>query len=313
MARHTLISDTHPLPGRAPARAGRAGAAFVQAIEGLWNHGDLFSGAAISFYALFSLLPLVILFALFINVAFPHAHADRILSRLLGGAQHPDILVLTVQDAYVHRGSLGWLGSLTLILAATGVFGAIQVALDRVFECHGRFLPARLAVGVLMMVGSLVIFLGVMVSTVLTLRVIRETGLAPLLGIPVDPRHGGGRAVLTVFPAVAQFGIFWVGYRFLPNVPVRWREAWPGAVIAAVLWQITSYCLGLYIGRVADYTTLYHSLSVIVALLAWIYALACTFLFGAEFVAAYAPRRPIPRRLRTGGIPIPGEGDPVRR
>jgi membrane protein len=308
MARHTLVSDTHPRPAAAPASAGRPGLAFVRAVAGLWNHGDLFSGAAISFYALFSLLPLVILFALFINLAFPHLHADRIISRLLGGAQHPDVLVLTVQDAYTHRSSLGWLGSLTLIVAATGVFGAIQIALDKVFECHGRFLPTRLAVGVLMMVGSLLIFLGVMVLTVLTLRLIRESGLAAILGIP-DPRHGGGRVVLTVFPAVAQFGIFWVGYRFLPNVPVRWREAWPGAAIATVVWQITSYLLGLYIGRVADYTTLYHSLSVIVALLAWIYALACTFLFGAEYVAAYAPRRPVPRRMRTAGIPIPGEGD----
>ncbi|HXX37053.1 MAG TPA: YihY/virulence factor BrkB family protein [bacterium] len=295
MARRTFVPETHTLVARTPLHVRRPATAFVRAVEGLWYHGDLFSGAAISFYALFSLLPLLILFALFMNLAFPLAHPDRIISRLLGGAEHPDILVRTVQDAYDHRRSLGWFGSLTLMMSATGVFGAVQVALDRVFECHGRLLPVRFAFGVLMMVGSLLIFLGVMVSTVLTLRLIRQAGLAPLLGIPLDPRHGGGR-VLAIFPAVAQFGIFWVGYRLLPNVSIRWSEAWPGAIIAAVLWQITSYFLGLYIGRVADYTTLYHSLGVIVALLAWIYALACTFLFGAEFVAAYAKNQSAPAR-----------------
>ncbi len=311
MLRHR-IANPYELAARTPPRLRRAATAAVRAIAGLWYHGDLFSAAAISFYALFSLLPLLILFAVFINVAFPHAHPDRIISRLVGGAQHPDILLRTVQDAYGHRASLGWFGSVTLIVAATGVFGAIQVALDRVFECHGRLLPARFAVGVLMMVGSLLIFISVMVSTVLTLRLLRQAGLAPILGIPLDPRHGGGR-ILALFPVVAQFGIFWVGYRFLPNVSVRWSEAWPGAVIATVLWQATSYVLGLYIGRVADYTALYQSLGVVVALLAWIYALACTFLFGAEFVAAYAPRRPVPARLRNAGIPLPGQGRPRPR
>ena len=291
-----------------PPRLGRA---FGRAIGGLWTHGDLFSGAAISFYALFSLLPMAVLFAILLGVAFPHARVDRILGRILGGAQHPDILVQTVQEAYSHRGSYGWWGSLTLILSSTGVFGALQVALDRVFECRGRFLPTRVAVGVLMMVGSLLIFIGAMVGTVVAIRLIRFSGLAPLVGVPIAPGPAGRLA--EVFPAFAQFMVFWVGYRFLPNVPVRWREAWPGALIATILWQIINYVVGLYIGRVADYTSLYQSLGVIVALLAWIYALACTFLFGAEIVAAYAPRRPSAVGLRTRGIPIPGEGDLLAR
>jgi len=291
--------------------APRLGRAFGPAVAGLWTHGDLFSGAAISFYALFSLLPMAVLFAIILSLAFPHARIDRLLGRLLGGAQHPDILVSTVQEAYNHRGSYGWWGSLTLILSATGVFGALQIALDRVFECRGRFLATRVAVGVLMMVGSLLLLIGAMIGTVLAVRVLRVSGLAPLVGIPITP--GPTSRVLEAFPALAQFVIFWVGYRFLPNVPVRWREAWPGALIATILWQITSYVLGLYIGRVSDYTSLYQSLGVIVALLAWIYALACTFLFGAEIVAAYAPRRPVAVTMRTRGIAIPGEEDLVAR
>jgi len=280
--------------------------ALGRAVAGFWRHGDLFTGAAISFYALFSLLPLTILFGLFLSLAFPHAPVDQIIGRLMGGAQHPDILAQTVQETYDHRRSLGWLGSLTLILAAAGVFTAVQIGLDRVFECRGRLVTRRFAVGVLMMIGSLLIFLGVMVGTVLTLRLIRDSGLAPVLGLPINPRRGGGRVIAAV-PAVAQFAIFWVGYRFLPNVRTRWRDTWPGAALATAVWQATSYGLGLYVERFAGYMPLYHSLGVVVALLSWVYALACTFLFGAEFVAAYGPDRPA--RLRSGGIAIPGEGD----
>ena len=300
---------------RAPTRGpwlnlSRLGLAFGRAIGGVWTHGDLFSGAAISFYALFSMLPMVILFAIILGAAFPNARVDRILGRLLGGDVHPGILVQTVQEAYDHRGSYGWWGSLTLILSSTGVFGALQIALDRVFECKGRFLAARAAVGALMMIGSLLIFIGVMVGTVLAVRLIRVVGLGPLVGIGIT---GPAGQAIAAFPAVAQFAIFWVGYRFLPNVPIRWREAWPGALIATVLWQIISYVLGVYIGRVADYTSLYQSLAVVVALLAWIYTLSCTFLFGAEVVAAYAPRRPMAVKLTRRGVPLPGEGDRMAR
>ena len=69
----------------------------------------------------------------------------------------------------------------------------------------------------------------------------------------------------------------------------------------------------MYIGRVADYTSLYQSLAVVVALLAWIYTLSCTFLFGAEVVAAYAPRRPMAVKLTRRGVPLPGEGDRMAR
>jgi len=306
MARETPVPTTRPTTAAAPPDPHPGVLALGRAVSGFWRHGDLFTGAAISFYALFSLLPLTILFGTLINLAFPHAPVDRIFGRLMGDAQHPDILALTVQDAYDHRRSLGWLGSLTLILAAGGVFTAVQIGLDRVFECRGRLMSRRFAVGVLMMIGSLLIFFGVMVGTVFALRLIRISGLAPLLGLPINPR-GGGAQVLAVVPAVAQFAIFWVGYRFLPNVRTRWRDTWPGAALAAAIWQITNYGLGWYVARFADYTSLYHSLGVVVALLSWIYALACTFLFGAEFVAAYGPDRPV--RRRRGGIPIPGEGD----
>ncbi len=91
-----------------------------------------------------------------------------------------------------------------------------------------------------------------------------------------------------------------MAYRLLPSVPVRWRDAFPGALLAAAVWQVITRVLAWYLGAVADYATLYHSLGAIMALVAWVYGVTCSFLLGAEFIAQHTPRPsghgPGPRR-----------------
>jgi membrane protein len=286
-----------PLP---PGEASllRVVVALFRALQKFWEHGDLFSGAAISFYSLFSLLPLSILLLVALQAIFPAEQVEFQITRLFGNATNTDLLIRTLRDAYAQRGSLGWTGGVVLILAATGVFAAVQTALDRVWEAHGRLLPVRLIVGVLMMAGSLLIFLGVLVPTLLALRLFQFT--VDVLGWTWEPGFPSGRA-LSLTAAVAQFGIFWMGYRFLPSMPVRWRDAWPGALLAVVLWQLTGYVLGVYLGSIPTYALLYNRLGAVLALLTWVYALACTFLVGAEFVAQWIPLRRAEVHLRKNG------------
>jgi membrane protein len=137
---------------------------------------------------------------------------------------------------------------------------------------------------VLTMAASLLIFVAMLIGTVYVFRFIRTSVVGEWLGWPRTPPRGSGHA-LSIAAALAQFGIFWTGYRFLPNVPVRWRDALPGALVAAVVWHALGYVLGWYLGTVADYSTLYHQLAIIVALLVWVYGLSASFLLGAEFVA----------------------------
>jgi membrane protein len=258
-------------------------ALFVRAVHKFLEHGDLFSAAAISFYALFSLLPLVILFLVSLQVFFPYAVVHRNLGRLFGLTES-NVILQTVQSAYAHQATLGWVGIITLIIAATGVFGALQIALDRIWESRGRVVHLRFLVGVLTMAASLVIFVAMLIGTVYVFRFIRTSVVGEWLGWPRTPPRGTGNA-LTIATGLAQFSIFWTGYRFLPNVPVRWRDALPGALVAAVIWHAIAYGLSWYLGTVADYSTLYHQLGIIIALLVWVYGLSASFLLGAEFVA----------------------------
>jgi membrane protein len=278
----------------------RVAFAFARAVAGFWRHGDLFSGAAISFYALFSLLPLAILLLMGLQLVVPSAVVTRNIGRLFGGLTEANILLRTIREAYVQQGSLGVIGAFSLVLAATGVFGALQVALDRVWECRGRILHLRFVVGILIMVLSLVIFLGMLLATIMAFRLIRYSQLGALLGWPhARPRGAGG--VLTISTVLAQFAIFWVGYRFLPNAYVRWRDAWPGAAAATIVWHAIAYGLGWYLGRIADFATLYHQLQAIMALLVWVYGLSCSFLLGAEFTVHWTTGRPGPPQESAGG------------
>src|SRR5690348_4468149 len=88
----------------------RADITFVRAVERFWRHGDFFSAAAISFYAMFSLLPLAILLLVSLQFVFP-ANADAIsrnMGRLFGGLNDANILLRTIRAAYEGHGRLGW-------------------------------------------------------------------------------------------------------------------------------------------------------------------------------------------------------------
>jgi membrane protein len=288
---------------------------FVRAVYKFWEHGDLFAGAAISFYALFSLLPLTVLLLTGLQFLFPGDRVMRGMGRLFGLAD-TDVVLRTIRGAFSAEGSMGWFGIATLVLAATGVFAALQVALDRVWECRGRIFHIRFSVGVLTMVVSLLIFLGVLVGTFFAFRFIRTSVVGGWLGWPRTPPRGTGNA-LSIATALAQFGIFWAAYRFLPNVPVRWRDAFPGALLASVIWHPIAYGLSWYLASIADYNTLYHSMSAVVVLLVWVYGLSCTFLLGAEFVAQrtlWPQGRGAAQWLQPVQAPSPGgQGPPPAR
>ena len=310
------VRETAPAPPQTlvePPAARRIVLILVRAAQKFWDHGDLFASAAISFYALFSLLPLVILFLAGLQLFFPYQAVQRNLGRLFGMTAN-DLVLQTIRDAYAHESTLGWVGVITLILAAGGVFNALQVAFDRVWECRGRFYHLRFLIGVMTMTCSLLIFLGMLIGTVLLFRLIRTTVVGEWLGWPRVPGRGVGNA-LTIATGLAQFGIFWIGYRFLPNAPVRWRDALPGAAIGAVLWHAMAYVLAWYLGTVADYSTLYHSLGVVIALLVWVYGLIASFMFGAEIVAQRT-RWPQGRGGALWQEPLPppaGQGPPAGR
>lgn len=303
LSRFQSIRETAELSG-----THRAGLTFIRALERFWRHGDLFPAAAISFYAIFSILPLTILLLVSLQLIAPAEVISKNMGRLFGGLADTDILLRTVRDAYAQHGRLGWLGGIALIAAAAGVFGAIQVGLNRVWEVPGRHFHLQFLLGVLMIAVSLLVFVGTLMAIAYTMRFLRAGEVGTLLGHPRLPRSGPA-SFLSIATAVAQFGIFWVAYKVLPNVRIRWRDAWPGALVAAGLWHIIVLGIGWYLAVVSDYSTLYHQVQTIMALLVWVYALNCCFLFGAEFVAEWTPYPHVIREVEEPHAPEAAEPD----
>lgn len=294
-------------PAKLPA-VRRAGVTFIRAFGRFVRHGDLFPAAAISYYAIFSLLPLAILLLVSLQLVFniPAAALSKNMGRLFGGLTDTDILLRTIRAAYAEHARLGWLGAIALIAAAAGVFSAVQVALNRVWEVPGRHFHLQFLLGIVMMATSLLVFLGMLLLIVNTMRFLRFSPVGALLGHPRLPPSGPFSG-LSITTAAAQFMVFWVGYRMLPNVRIRWRDAWLGALAAAILWHTIALGLGRYLAVVSEYSTLYHQVQAIMVLLVWVYALACCFLFGAEFVAEWTP---YPHVIREVEEPTPASSAP---
>lgn len=279
--------------GRLPAGSdmfGRVGQTCLRAAQRFIRHGDFFPAAAISYYAIFSMLPLAILLLVSLQLIFhvSDANVSKGMGPLFGGLTDTDILLQTIRTAYTQHARLGWFGGAALIVAAAGVFSAVQVALNRVWEVPGRHFHFQFLLGVVMMATSLLVFLGMLLLIFNTMRFLRVSEVGALLGHPRLPRSGP-LSGLSIATGVAQFVVFWVGYRMLPNVRIRWRDAWVGALVGAILWHVIALGLGWYLAVMSDYSTLYHQVEAIMVLIIWVYALACCFLFGAEFVAEWTP------------------------
>ena len=115
---------------------------------------------------------------------------------------------------------------------------------------------------------------------------------------------GAALLVLRLWNLVLSVGVitvlFAMLYKWLPNVPIAWKDVWMGAFITAILFSAGRYAIGLYLGRSAI-ASAYGAAGTLVVLLLWLYYSAQVFLLGAEFTCLYATHRARCRLVRTEG------------
>jgi len=245
-------------------------------------------GAALAFYTLFSLAPILVLAIAIAGLVIGHDAAQRLLlsemSGLLGdtGAQG----VKSLLDATSTQKE-GWIATAvslaTLALGATTVFAELRQDLDRIWHCRARqssglggFLRSRLlSFGMVAAIGFLLL-----VSLVVSAAVAYIGGLF------------GGEAVLmraTEFVASVALttGLFALVFKVLPSVRIDWGDVWLGSFVTAVLFWIGKYLIGLYLGKSAVASS-YGAAGTLVVVIVWVYYSAQIFFYGAEFTNAYA-------------------------
>ncbi|HMC15235.1 MAG TPA: YihY/virulence factor BrkB family protein [Albitalea sp.] len=250
-------------------------------------------GAALSYYTLFSLAPLLLIVIAVAGIFFGAEAARGEIVRQLGGLlgdQGAQTIQSLLQDAAKPRQSAlaTIIGTVLLLVGATSVFAELQDALDRIWRA-----PARVKTsGLWNALRSRLLSFGMILGIVFLLLVSLVVGaVLAALGKWWDPLFGGWTVLASIFNLAIDFGLttalFAMIYKLMPRVHIQWHDVWVGALVTAALFTVGKYLIGLYIGK-SGVASSFGAAGSLVVLLLWVYYSAQIFLMGAEFTWVYA-------------------------
>jgi membrane protein len=251
-------------------------------------------GAALAFYTLFSMTPILLLAVVVAGYFFgAEAAQGEIIAQmqaLIGpnGAKAIEALLAAAQDPAAGLTAI-IIASVLLLLGTTSVFVELKGSLD---EMWGIRRPHRSAISVLIKTRLLSFGLVLVLAFLLLISLVVSASLA-ILGRYAEGMWSGSAVVLPTVTSLISFGViaclFAVIYKTLPDVPLSWRDVWTGAIFTAGLFSLGKYAIGLYLGN-SGIASGFGAAGSIIALLLWIYYSAQIFFFGAECTRQYALR-----------------------
>ena len=250
--------------------------------------------AALAFYTILSVAPLVLIAVAIAGAVFGEEAASGAINdqlRGLIGDAGAEVARTTVEHADKPKaGTLATIiGVVTLLFGASGVFGELQGALNAIWNVKPK--PGRgiwgtvrdrfLSFGMVLVVGFLLL-VSLVISTALAAIGKYVGGLAP-----------GAPALMQVANFVLSFALvavlFALIFKYLPDAKVAWRDVWFGAVVTAALFTVGKYAIGMYLGR-AGVGTPFGAAGSLVAFVVWVYYSGLIVFFGAELTQVTAER-----------------------
>lgn len=270
---------------------GRGARLAWRALNRFWDHNGPDRAAAVAYYTLLSLLPLLIFLisaAAQILGSFDAAYRAT-FAFFRGVIMHMDEESQQALRAFVERSvRFQWPGILVLAWTGRRTFASLFSALDAVFERPSRsFAKGNLvALAMVTLTG-----LGVLATMAFSMALAAVEGaLRRLAGESGSHLFQGLGAFLwtDAFPAAVTFTFFFILYRFSPRY-VRTKEALIGAAVAAILWEAAKAVFALYVRNLAHYAGLYGALEGVIVLGLWLELSVSIILYGGEIVALATP------------------------
>lgn len=266
---------------------------FVKAVKAWVADYAPSMGAAISYYTVFSLAPLLVIVIALAGAFFGREAVQGLivgqLSGLIGreGAGLVENLVLAASDT--DKGLVaGIISFFVLLVGATTVFAELQSALDRIWHVPAAKKPSGITAVLRARLLSFGLILGL--AFLLMISLVVSAGVAAL-GTWMGGMMPGWETMLHVINLLVSLSIatvlFAMIFKLMPSTPIDWRDVWVGALVTAVLFEVGKLLIGLYLGK-SGVTESFAAAGSLVVLLAWVYYAAQIFLFGAEFTKAYA-------------------------
>jgi membrane protein len=250
--------------------------------------------AALAYYTLLSIAPLIVFSVAVAGVAFGEEAARGEIAREIGsivGEQAARAIEGIISHAEAPAAGITStaIGLVVLLLGASGVFSELASALNTIFDVTTK--PGQGALGFLR--HRLFAFAMVLaVAFLLLVSLVLSAGLSAV-GHFFESYLPGGEFVwqlanLAIGLALTT-ALFALIFKVVPDVDVAWRDLWVGALFTATLFSLGKSLLGLYIGKSAA-TSSYGAAGSLVALVLWVYYSTQVFFFGAEFTQVLARR-----------------------
>lgn len=278
-------------------------ALIVRTVKELGDDDASHMAAGVAYYALFSLFPLLLGAIAIIGLA---ADSDTVRREILAwaGENFPgtgEFISDNVVTSVGASGSLGAISIVGLVWSGSAVFGAINRAVNRAWDVQhdrpfikGKALQLGMALGV-----------GILFALAVTAASLAQTAERyahvdmPILG---QADETGGLVLFRILSFVFNLAIFLTLYKVLPNTRTHWRYIWPGALVAALLFEGGKFLFVLYLDNFATFSAVYGSIGSVIALLLWAYVSSFILVLGAELSSEYgrmlqgvARGRPIPK------------------
>ena len=253
-------------------------------------------GAALAYYTVFSLAPLILVLLAIVGVIFrddPAGAWDKItqqMSYFLDPSAVQVVQSIAQKASQPGKSTVATIIGIALALfGASGVFGQLQDSLNTIWGVKAK--PGR---GIWGFLRSRFLSFA-MVAGICFLLLVSLVIEALLKGFShyVQSVLPGGIAIALTVYLIFDFAVvvllFAMIFKFLPDVEIQWRDVWIGAVMTAILFGIGKWLLGFYLGS-GTAASAYGAASSLITLLLWVYYSSQILLFGAEFTQVYAAR-----------------------
>ena len=278
------------LPVENPSPSSRVRRLLTETVEGYIGDDAFSRGAAIAYFTLFSLAPVLLLVIAVAGLVFGQEAAEgAVVDQLSGlmGRETAEAMQAMIRSASDRMTGLvaTVIGLFTILLAASGVFGEVQSALNAIWKAKprdstmSRLLRARLASFGLVITLGFVLMVSLALSAALT-------ALGKFLRYTFPAAEVAVQAADLLISVLLISGLFAIMYKVLPETPIRWRDVSVGALAATGLFEGGKYLIALYIGQ-SNVASSFGAAGALIVLLLWIFYSAQIFLLGAEFTRAW--------------------------
>jgi|HubBroStandDraft_1064217.scaffolds.fasta_scaffold01911_1 membrane protein len=296
MATPPDVHSTHP-SGVGGAQAARDFVTLARDAGARWADDSCYRlGASLSYYALYSIFPLLLLSVTAVGFFLSGDDArQKILSSV--AAPSPDLRTLldqTLQSMQSHRTARGVgtvVGFVALLVGASGVFSELQSSLDLIWRIEVRQAKGIGATIVRAMTDKAAAFAVVVGAAIALLASLAISTTLQTIGNVGD--SATARTAWQLVEAGASFifltGLFAAIYRIVPRTDVKWRDVFGGAIVTSLLFAGLKGLLAWYLAHVGSYAA-YGAVGGVLGLLTWIYVASLILLYGAEFCRVYAER-----------------------